>query len=118
MTGSDLFVSSQDGEWTNPEPGVKRRILAYLDEMMMVEVTFDKGATGAQHSHPHVQASYVAEGCFEVTIDGVTKTLGQGGSFIVPPNLLHSVKALEKGRLIDAFTPHRAEFLVGTAAEC
>ena len=111
MSGSDFFVSAQNGEWANPEPGVKRRIMVYLDEMMMVEVVFEKGAIGAQHSHPHIQASYVAEGRFDVTIDGVTKIMEQGGSFIIPPNLIHGVKALEQGRLIDTFTPHRAEFL-------
>jgi len=111
MTASDLFVSAEGAEWVSPEPGVTRRIMAYLPEMMMVEVAFEKDAIGAQHSHPHIQASYVAQGCFEVTIDGRTETLYQGGSFIVPPNLVHGVKALEKGRLIDTFTPHRAEFL-------
>ena len=52
---------------------------------MTVEFTFEKGGVGALHSHPHVQASYIAEGLFEVTIDGKTETLGAGGSFIVPP---------------------------------
>lgn len=111
MSASDLFVSAEGAEWVNPEPGVTRRIMAYLPEMMMVEVVFEKDAIGAQHSHPHIQASYVAEGSFEVTIDGRTETLRERGSFIVPPNLVHGVKALEKGRLIDTFTPHRAEFL-------
>jgi quercetin dioxygenase-like cupin family protein len=111
MSSSDLFVSAEGAEWVNPEPGVVRRIMTYLPEMMMVEVVFESGAVGAAHSHPHIQASYVAEGSFEVTIDGRTEVLRQGGSFIVPPNLVHGVKALEKGRLIDAFTPHRAEFL-------
>jgi quercetin dioxygenase-like cupin family protein len=58
-----------------------------------------------------VQASYVAEGRFEVTIDGNTAIVEQGGSFIVPSGLVHGVKALEAGRLIDTFTPHRADFL-------
>ncbi|WP_431324524.1 cupin domain-containing protein [Rhizobium sp. YTU87027] len=111
MTASDLFVSAKGVKWVNPEPGVTRRVMTYLPEMMMVEVAFEKDAVGAQHSHPHIQASYVAEGRFEVTIDGRTEILDQGGSFIVPPNLVHGVKALEKGRLIDTFTPHRAEFL-------
>ncbi|MDQ0559791.1 quercetin dioxygenase-like cupin family protein [Rhizobium mesoamericanum] len=111
MTASDLFVSADDAKWVNPEPGVSRRIMTYLPEMMMVEVAFEKNAVGAEHSHPHIQASYVAEGSFEVTIDGRTETLRQGASFIVPPNLVHGVKALEKGRLIDTFTPYRAEFL-------
>ena len=52
----------------------------------MVEFAFEKGGVGALHSHPHVQASYVAEGRFEVTIDGKTETLAAGGSFIVPSN--------------------------------
>lgn len=111
MSSSDLFVSAEGAEWVSPEPGVTRRIMTYLPEMMMVEVVFEAGAIGAKHNHPHIQASYVAEGAFEVTIDGRTETLAKGGSFIVPPDLVHGVKALEAGRLIDVFTPHRAEFL-------
>ncbi|TCU15192.1 cupin domain-containing protein [Rhizobium sullae] len=111
MTSSALFVHAEGADWISPEPGVTRRIMVYLPEMMMVEVAFEKDAIGAAHSHPHIQASYVAEGSFAVTIDGKTEVLKQGGSFIVPPNLVHGVTALEKGRLIDSFTPHRAEFL-------
>jgi quercetin dioxygenase-like cupin family protein len=111
MKSSVFFVAAEGAVWTSPEPGVTRRIMAYLPEMMMVEVVFEKDAVGAAHSHPHVQASYVAQGSFAVTIDGKTEILRQGGSFIVPSNLVHGVKALEKGRLIDTFTPHRAEFL-------
>lgn len=109
--GSGFFVAAEDSSWENTEPGVKRRIMAYLDEMMMVEVLFEKNAVGSLHSHPHIQSSYVAEGRFEVTINGISKILEQGGSFIVPGNLVHGVRALEAGRLIDSFSPHRAEFL-------
>ena len=111
MTTSGYFVHAEGADWISPEPGVTRRIMVYLPEMMMVEVAFESGAVGAAHSHPHIQASYVAEGSFEVTIDGRTEVLREGGSFIVPPNLVHGVRALEKARLIDTFTPHRAEFL-------
>ncbi len=86
-------------------------MLVHTDELMMVEFGFEKGGVGALHSHPHVQASYIAEGRFEVTIDGRTQTLGVGDSFIVPSNLVHGVKALEVGRLVDSFTPHRADFI-------
>jgi quercetin dioxygenase-like cupin family protein len=58
-----------------------------------------------------VQASYVAEGRFEVTVAGETTVLSAGDGFIVPANAVHGVKALEAGRLIDSFTPHRADFL-------
>ncbi len=46
-----------------------------------------------------------------MTIDGRSDIIPAGGSFIVPSNLVHGVKALEAGRLIDSFTPMRADFL-------
>ena len=86
-------------------------MLLHTDELMMVEFGFEKGGVGALHSHPHVQSSYIAEGRFEVTIDGKVETLSAGDGFIVPSNLVHGVRALEAGRLVDTFTPHRADFL-------
>ncbi|ODT82786.1 MAG: cupin [Pelagibacterium sp. SCN 64-44] len=111
MTDRKLFAQPEATEWTELAPGNRRRVLIHTPELMQVEFGFDKGAVGAPHSHPHVQVSYVAEGRFEVTIDGVTEIVGQGGSFIVPSGLVHGVVALEKGRLVDVFTPHRADFL-------
>lgn len=111
MTDQKFFAQPNETEWTELAPGNTRRVLIHTPELMQVEFGFDKGAVGAPHSHPHIQVSYVAEGRFEVTIDGVTEVVGQGGSFIVPPNLVHGVVALEKGRLVDVFTPHRADFL-------
>jgi quercetin dioxygenase-like cupin family protein len=105
------FVKPTDADWTATEPGVRRRILTHDDQLMIVEVAFDKGAVGSLHSHPHIQASYVAGGRFEVTIDGETQVLTRGQSFIVPSNAVHGCRALESGLLVDTFTPARAEFL-------
>jgi quercetin dioxygenase-like cupin family protein len=106
-----LFSHAGEGAVTEVAPGNRRRVLVHTDELMVVEFAFEAGAIGALHSHPHVQASYIAEGSFEVTIDGRTETLKQGASFIVPSNLVHGVKALERGRLIDSFAPMRQDFL-------
>jgi quercetin dioxygenase-like cupin family protein len=111
MAESEIFVEPSDRDWTETEPGVKRRLLAHNGQLMMVEVAFQKDAVGAPHSHPHIQASYVAAGSFEVTILGKTETLRRGHSFLVPSNAVHGVRALEQGLLIDAFTPARSEFL-------
>ena len=108
---SGIFVRANEGAWEPTADGNLRRIVCYTDELMMVEFAFEKGGEGWVHSHPHVQSSYVAEGVFEVTVDGRTQTLKAGDSFIVPSGLEHGVKALEKGRLVDCFTPHRADFL-------
>ncbi|WP_454747712.1 cupin domain-containing protein [Ciceribacter selenitireducens] len=107
----NIFVRASEGEWTTTPDGNRRRVVCFTDELMMVEFAFEKGGEGWMHSHPHVQSSYVAGGAFEVTIDGRTETLAAGDSFIVPSGLRHGVKALEKGRLVDCFTPHRADFL-------
>jgi quercetin dioxygenase-like cupin family protein len=111
MSGQKIFAQANETEWTELAPGNRRRVLIHTPELMQVEFGFDKGAVGALHSHPHIQVSYVAEGRFEVTIDGVTEVVGQGGSFIVPSGLMHGVVALEAGRLVDVFTPMRADFL-------
>lgn len=111
MSGTKLFAAADEGSWVATPDGNRRRVVLHTDELMMVEFAFEKGGVGAMHSHPHVQSSYVAEGLFEVTIDGRTRTIATGGAFIVPSNLVHGVKALEAGRLVDTFTPRRDDFL-------
>jgi quercetin dioxygenase-like cupin family protein len=108
---NSFFQHERDFVWEPTEPGVKRKIMAYGLDLMVVRVVFEKGAVGKAHQHPHRQASYVESGQFEVTIDGKTSCLGPGDTFFVPSNLVHGVVALEAGQLVDSFTPMREEFL-------
>lgn len=110
-TRSGLFVDGAAVAASPTEPGVTRQVLVHTAQMMVTRVAFEKGAVGAAHRHVHVQASYVASGVFDVTIDGRTERLSAGSAFIVPSNLLHGVTAVEAGVLIDSFTPRREEFL-------
>ena len=108
---ANLISATDEKPWVTVAPGNRRRVLVSQPQLMQVEFAFDEGAIGALHSHPHVQASYVAAGTFEVTIGDTTTVLSEGGSFIVPPNVVHGVKALTPGRLVDCFTPQRDDFL-------
>lgn len=110
MSTPKVFAQPTDGKVTQLD-GSTRRVILELPELMLVEFTFVAGGIGALHSHPHLQTSYVAEGTFEVTIDGVTETIAAGGAYIVPANLVHGVKALTAGKLIDSFTPRRDDFM-------
>lgn len=105
------FVISDDISWDSVDKGVERKILGHDDQLMMVCVRFEKGAVGALHHHVHRQISYVESGLFEVNIDGHKKILKPGDCFLVAPDLMHGVVALEKGILIDIFNPAREDFL-------
>lgn len=107
------FILSGEMEWEQVDPGVKRKIMGYNDEIMMVQVHFDKGGIGTNHQHVHSQTTYVVSGKFEVNIDGKKQVLEAGDGFYVAPNLDHGAVCLEEGVLIDTFSPVREDFLAG-----
>lgn len=106
-----LFSHPGEGDTIDLGGGNRRRVILHTDELMMVEFSFEEGGVGALHSHEHVQSSYIAEGVFEVTIGDRSQILRAGGAYIVPSGVEHGVRALKAGKLIDSFTPHRADFL-------
>ena len=91
--------------------GVTRRILSWDENLMSVEVAFETGAVGAEHTHPHTQCSYVLSGKFSYAVEGEAVTLNPGDSIVVPSGLPHGTVCLEKGVLLDIFTPMRKDFL-------
>lgn len=91
--------------------GISRKILAYNQNLMTVEVSFEEGAIGEMHSHPHEQITYVLEGEFEFDIDGKKSTVKAGDTLYKQSNIEHGAVCLKKGRLLDIFTPHRADFV-------
>jgi quercetin dioxygenase-like cupin family protein len=110
---TNVFTENDIVKWTNVAPGVKRAILAYDESVMLVKVQFEKGAIGTLHQHLHVQISYVESGQFEVEVGGVKKILNQGETFFAPSNVWHGVICLEKGVLMDTFSPMRKDFIEG-----
>jgi quercetin dioxygenase-like cupin family protein len=108
---SDAFVSAGKVAKEDIGGGIKRQMLGYGPDLMIVRVWFDEGAVGEVHAHPHSQSSYVESGKFEVFIDGTKEVLAAGDSFYVAPNLDHGARCLESGVLIDTFSPARGDFL-------
>ena len=91
--------------------GVSRRILAYTEKLMIVEVNFCAGSVGAVHTHPHSQNVYIISGRFKFTVNGQDIEVGAGDSLAFEPNLPHGTICLESGTLLDIFTPMREDFL-------
>jgi quercetin dioxygenase-like cupin family protein len=105
------LIQDQAIEWTELGDGIKRKVMAYDAGMMIVKVAFEAGAVGDMHQHPHTQTSYVAKGVFDVTIDEVVQRLCTGDVFFVPSGLIHGTVCIEKGELVDVFTPMREDFV-------
>lgn len=107
------FYIDDETPWENVGEGVKRKIMTWSDDLMMVCVHFAKGAIGTPHSHEiHDQIAYVAAGSFSVTIDGVERVLKTGDAYRAVKHEMHGVVSLEDNSvLIDTFSPKRADFL-------
>lgn len=108
---SDIFLFGDDVDIEEVQEGMRRQILGYNQEIMIVKVLFDAGAEGYQHEHRHSQSTYIESGVFDVTIGGVTQRLQTGDGFYIPPHVMHGAICVEKGVLIDTFSPVREDFL-------
>ena len=102
--------------WQPAEPGVKRRILPPGESVMMMEVQFEKGAEGYEHSHVHEQMSYCLKGRIAFRIEGKETIIEQGETIVIPSGARHGVTALEESALLDCFTPLREDLLASWKA--
>ncbi len=105
------FYFGEECELEQLGPGVSRKIMAYSDNIMLVEMSFKKGAFGSLHNHPHEQVSYIKKGSFEFTVGDTVKVVKEGDCVYNEPNVMHGCKALEDGVVLDVFTPKREDFL-------
>jgi quercetin dioxygenase-like cupin family protein len=106
-----VFIENSEIPWEEVDKGMKRKIMAYDDKLMVVKVEFEKGGIGVLHQHYHSQITHVESGRFEVQINGEKKILAAGDAFYIPPNVLHGAICLEAGVLIDVFSPMREDFI-------
>lgn len=107
-----MFVENKKIKATDLGGGVVRKVLAYSENLMSVELHFVKGAVGAKHSHPHEQIGYVISGSLVYQEEGrEDQVLSAGDTYYVEPNVEHGVLILEDTMLLDIFTPMRKDFI-------
>ena len=107
----NIFIQDGHIPWEEIDKGVKRKIMAYDNNLMVVKVQFDTGAIGSMHQHSNSQISHIESGRFEIEINGYKKMLEAGDAFYVPPNTVHGAVCLETGTLIDVFSPMREDLI-------
>jgi len=111
MLKSKNFIFGNEAGWVQINDGMRRQILGYDDKIMLVKIEFKTGGVGYAHQHEHCQCSYVVSGVFEFQIGEETKIVKAGDGLYMEPNVLHGVKCIEEGVLIDTFSPVRGDFL-------
>ena len=108
---SSLFLRGTQEEVLTVDEGVERQILGFDDTIMMVRASFEENAVGYIHAHPHSQVVYVESGVFDFTIGEETQRLHAGDGTYIPPDVDHGAVCIEKGMLLDVFSPMRKDFL-------
>lgn len=108
---SDVWQIASQMQWEQVGEGVKRQIMGYDPNLMLVKVDFQAGSVGTLHAHPHSQATYVVSGKFELTIGDEKRVIEAGDGYYVAPDVLHGCTCIEPGILIDTFSPAREDFL-------
>lgn len=106
-----VFIENREIPWEPVAEGVKRKIMAFDEKLMLVKVEFEKGGVGELHRHHHSQITHVESGIFEVQINGEKKLLTPGDVYYIPSNVLHGCVCMEAGVLIDVFSPMREDFI-------
>ena len=108
---NQTWIYNNDIDLETCGEGIARKILAYSEDLMCVENHFETGAAGAMHHHPHTQITYVVSGKFEFTIGDEVKVVETGDSMLQMRDIVHGCKCLEKGIILDIFTPMRKDFV-------
>jgi len=106
-----ILLPHEEAAVQQASKGVVRRILAYSDDAMCVENTFETGAVGSLHSHPHTQVTYIVSGRYRFTVGDETYEVKAGDTLLKKDGVIHGCVALEGGVMLDFFNPMREDFI-------
>lgn len=90
-------------------PGI-RLWAPHGQNLMLSYVELDAGAVVPLHHHPHEQGGMVMTGRVRFTIGDETRECGPGDLYLIPPDVPHTVTALERCVVLDVFTPIREDY--------
>jgi quercetin dioxygenase-like cupin family protein len=107
----NFYFADKDAVETVLPNGIKRRVLAHVDNLMVCEIHFKKDMVGALHTHVHEQITYIISGKFEFSVGDQKYVVSAGDTIYKQPNIIHGAICLEDGVLLDIFTPERKDFL-------
>src|SRR5438309_423562 len=84
--------------------------------MTVARIRLRKGAVVAAHSHVNEQITLMEEGALVFVYPSERVIVRAGETLCTPPNLSHSVEALEDSVALDIFSPVREDWIRGDDA--
>jgi quercetin dioxygenase-like cupin family protein len=106
-------MNSQAWTTITPEtmaPGISRRAV-HADNATVARFDLAEGAVVARHAHENEQITTVVEGALRLDFDDRQVVVKPGELIVIPPNVPHAARALEKTIVVDFFTPRREDWL-------
>jgi quercetin dioxygenase-like cupin family protein len=96
-------------------PLLSRRVI-HTEQMTVARLWLGKGAVVPLHQHVNQQVTMLQSGALEFEMGGEKFVLKAGDVLVIPPNLPHSVVAIEESTATDLFTPAREDWIRGDDA--
>ena len=104
------FCDLENREAKEVVPGVRIRTF-WGSEVLLSIADLDADVTMPVHSHPHEQAGTVLSGELELTIEGESRLIRPGDTFIIPGGVEHGAKTGDiPTRVLDVFSPVREDY--------
>ena len=81
------------------------------DRMTLASVDLGPNVAVPEHHHENEQLGVVIQGTLSFTIDGESRELRAGDTYVIPSNIRHNVVAGPEGcTVVDVFAPIRSDW--------
>ncbi len=106
-----MIKKKAEGDFVKMAPGIRRRTMAYGDNTVICEFSFEPGAEIPPHSHIYEQTGFLISGKLIFTIAGKKHEANPGDSWCIKADVEHSAQILEETTLVEAFSPRRDDYI-------